>query len=607
MNNNWIDYYEVLEADINDDVAAIKSKYRNLTREYHPDLHPEATEEELKILEEKLKILNEAYSVLTNEEQRKEYDSTYEAYKNGTYEEVTDDVGDDYSDVNYEDVKENYTEEEAYYAKVMAIKQIIEEELEKVATIIDSKNKLIMEAHFNIISKEEYFNSLSELISITDEYIFNLREIIEEASNYELLQEIGIINDAITFLEEMIEKMPKNTIEADFFYKKECYKEASVSKLESLIGMINDLNTKLDSIYSYIYEGQISENDYNSMITNILIEANDVKSNLEELINILGILELKENCDEAIDILTKFNKKINTIPKSYKDAKFASKIVYVKNKIRNILHKQDSIDEKIEEISNLVTEYNDEYDALYEDVLSKFNSSIEAMKEVSNQAKDISSHVNQAKLNTEAFIGDAVKIYEDAETMHEKAKNVYENITVSKDDIIISELAKSAYAAWDKSDVLEKFLEARKLLESYKCLSSMVEYDEELKELIEILNTRIQTEITKKQKYQKKYKLQKEKNPYRKFSKDEFNKKILDLINLVQQKKRRIKIYMGTLFIGTAYIFITDQLANHPILSTSFICILTLASSVNIFKIIDANDEIEKLKIAKNKKFIKEK
>lgn len=607
MNNNWIDYYEVLEADINDDVAAIKSKYRNLTREYHPDLHPEATEEELKVLEEKLKILNEAYSVLTNEEQRKEYDSTYEAYKNGTYEEVTDDVSNDYSDVNYEDVKENYTEEEAYYAKVMAIKQIIEEELEKVATIIDSKNKLIMEAHFGVISKEEYFNSLNELINITDEYINSLREIIEEASNYELLQEIEIVNDTITFLEEMINEIPKNTIEADFFYKKECYKEASVSKLESLIGMINDLSTKLDSIYSYIYEGQISENDYNSIIMNTFIEINNVKSNLEELINILGILGLKESCDEAIDILTKFNKKINTIPKSYKDAKFASKIVYVKNKIRDILHKQDSIDEKIEEISNLVTEYNDEYDALYEDVLSKFNSSIEAMKKVSNEAKDISGRVKQSNLDTEAFIRAAVKIYEDSEIIHEKAKNVYENITISKDDIIISELAKSAYAAWDKSDVLEKFLEARKLLESYKCLSSMVEYDEELKELIEILNTRIQTEITKKQKYQKKYKLQKEKNPYRKFSKDEFNKKILDLINLVQQKKRKIKIYMGTLFIGTAYIFITDQLANHPILSTSFICILTLVSCVNIFKIIDANDEIKKLENAKNKKFIKEK
>lgn len=114
MENSWIDYYEVLGADINDDIAIIKSKYRNLTREYHPDLHPEATEEELRILEEKLKILNEAYSILTNEERRKEYDSTYEAYKNGTYEDVQNDVNDDYSDVNYEDVKENYTEEEVY-------------------------------------------------------------------------------------------------------------------------------------------------------------------------------------------------------------------------------------------------------------------------------------------------------------------------------------------------------------------------------------------------------------------------------------------------------------------------------------------------------------
>lgn len=605
MENSWIDYYEILEADINDDVSTIKSKYRNLTKKYHPDLHPEATEEEIKILEEKMMLLNEAYSILTNEERRKEYDSTYEAYKNGTYEDVQNDINDDYSDVNYEDVKENYTEEEAYYAKVMAIKQIIEEELEKVTIIIDSKNKLIMEAHFNIISKDEYFNSLNELISITNEYIYSLREIIEEASNYELLQEIGIINDTIAFLEEMIDKLPKNTIEASFFYKKECYKEASVSKLESLIGIIDDFSIKLDSIYSYIYEGQISEVEYDNIIASTLNEINNTKSELEELINILGILELKENCDEAIDILAKFNKKINTIPKSYEGAKFASKILNLKNKIKDILQKQDQLDVSIEEISNLVTEDNDEYDALYEEELSEFTSGIETMKKVSNEANDISEQVKQSKTDTETFIKDSVKIYEDAEIAHEKANSVYENITISESDIIISELAKSAYAAWNKGESLENFLEARKLLESYKCINSMIEYDEELKELIEILNTRIQTELTKKQDYKKKYKLQKEKNPYRKFSKDEFNKRISWLIKLIQKKKKRIKIYMGTLFIGTAYIFITNQLTKHPVLSVAFISALILISSANIFGILDAKDEIEKLETAKNKKFLK--
>ena len=62
---------------------------------------------------------------------------------------------------------------------------------------------------------------------------------------------------------------------------------------------------------------------------------------------------------------------------------------------------------------------------------------------------------------------------------------------------------------------------------------------------------------------------------------------------------------MGTLFIGTAYIFITNQLTNHPVLSVAFISALILISSANIFGILDAKDEIEKLETAKNKKFLK--
>lgn len=607
MNNHWIDYYEVLGATLTDDIPTIKTKYRKLTRKYHPDLHPEATLEELKELEEKLTILNEAYSVLTNEEKRKEYDSTYEAYKNGTYEEeVINDVSEEYSDVNYEDVKENYTEEEAYYAKVMAIKQIIEEELEKVNIIIDSKNKLLMEAHFNIVSKEEYFDSVNELTSITNEFIYTLREIIEEASNYELLREIEIINDTIIFLEEMLDKLPKNTIEADFFYKKECYKEAALSKLESITTMINELSSKLDSIYSYIYEGQLSETDYNNIIASNLNEMNDTKSELEELINILGILELKENCDEAIELLAKFNKKIKMIPKSYSDAKFLSRIVYLKNKIRNALQTQNQLDKDIEEIFELINEDNDENDYLYEEELSKFTSGIENMKKVSREVEGITDYPSQEKINIDSCVQEAVKIYENAETVHDKAHNVYENITISEDDIIISDLAQSAYASWDKSEAIENLLEAKKLLSSYKCLNSMIAYDDELKELVEQLNERIQAENTKKDEYQKKYKLQIGNNPYRKFSETDFNNKLAELLNLFKQEKKKIKIYMGTLFIGTAYIFITHQLAKHPVLSISFMALFGLASFVKLMEIIATEDMIDKLESAKRKKFYKE-
>ena len=54
------DYYEVLGVDKGADDAAIKSAYRKLAKQYHPDLHPGDKEAEAKFKE-----VNEAYSILS--------------------------------------------------------------------------------------------------------------------------------------------------------------------------------------------------------------------------------------------------------------------------------------------------------------------------------------------------------------------------------------------------------------------------------------------------------------------------------------------------------------------------------------------------------------
>ena len=63
------DYYEVLGVDKGADDAAIKSAYRKLAKQYHPDLHPGD-----KAAEAKFKEVNEAYSVLSDAEKRAAYD-----------------------------------------------------------------------------------------------------------------------------------------------------------------------------------------------------------------------------------------------------------------------------------------------------------------------------------------------------------------------------------------------------------------------------------------------------------------------------------------------------------------------------------------------------
>ena len=68
-------YYELLQVDKNASLEIINRTYKFLVKKYHPDLQEEGKKEEY---EEIIKKINEAYEVLSNEEKRKEYDTSLE-------------------------------------------------------------------------------------------------------------------------------------------------------------------------------------------------------------------------------------------------------------------------------------------------------------------------------------------------------------------------------------------------------------------------------------------------------------------------------------------------------------------------------------------------
>ena len=67
-----MDYYEVLEVSNTASNEDIKKSYRELAKKWHPDLNNNSVH-----AEEVFKKITEAYSVLSNPELRKEYDSYY--------------------------------------------------------------------------------------------------------------------------------------------------------------------------------------------------------------------------------------------------------------------------------------------------------------------------------------------------------------------------------------------------------------------------------------------------------------------------------------------------------------------------------------------------
>src|SRR5216683_6542207 len=76
MAVDYKDYYKTLGVSENAGQKEIRSAYRKLARQYHPDVNPSD-----KTAEDKFKEINEANEVLSDPEKRKKYDAMVADYE----------------------------------------------------------------------------------------------------------------------------------------------------------------------------------------------------------------------------------------------------------------------------------------------------------------------------------------------------------------------------------------------------------------------------------------------------------------------------------------------------------------------------------------------
>jgi DnaJ-class molecular chaperone len=82
-----MNYYELLDIDKKAESEEIKKAYREKLKEWHPDINPDRKEE----AEEMTKTLNVAYGILSDPEQRKNYDRILRYSKDKSYDQYVND------------------------------------------------------------------------------------------------------------------------------------------------------------------------------------------------------------------------------------------------------------------------------------------------------------------------------------------------------------------------------------------------------------------------------------------------------------------------------------------------------------------------------------
>lgn len=492
---HWEDYYAILEIEKNAKDKTIKKKYRKLAQQYHPDKNPNDKE-----VEEKFKKINEAYSVLSNKEKREKYDKAWEKFKtqanNKNYEEQSQNSSTtNEENMNYEDLEKNYTAEEKRYAKKLALKHLIEEDLEKTEIIINAKNEIIFAGFNGELEKREYYNKVKELVSIGYEYINSLINLKKEAFKYDLLTEEEIIDDTINYLETELKNTPLTPSNAKAYVNKELFKEEIKNKIQEEINTSNEIIEKLRSILIYVDKNQITHLDYNLITNNILLEGKNSLSKLKELARITEELKLEE-LEEIIKQINLLSSKIKLMPETYEIAKEVSHNEFLKETMLNTYIKWQEIGNKINNTIILLKKYPNS--SQYVELI---NDSLNTLEEGLNEIKTVMSKKDEIKNNKEIFVQDleklskdAIKIYEKSEEIHTKAKEIYDSKDthhLDKNDVYT--LSSSIKTTWDKNNAFNMLIEANELL---KTLSSLTDSDNELKEIYDKLE-KIKTELEK--------------------------------------------------------------------------------------------------------------
>lgn len=408
---HWFDYYECLGIKKDASDAEIKSAYRKLAKENHPDLNPGDKEKE-----EKFKKINIAYEILSNEYKRKEYDRDYDKRMGNSYtntntsqsrssssntrsnssqnSNTTSNTGNNnYQNNNaqktpmdFDTLASEYrrnSNDKRIFRNLKSALDIIINSYEDYAKLVDDTYQELFSCLFNKeISKEEYVNSSDELKVIIIEQIKNISEFKNNNSFlfndrdfsrylgrvYSIINEYNRKNDVLNKKRFILFDFSKN------FFKDELKRFSNNEYLFNRVlkEKIDPINSELDKLEDDVLNKRISIDLFDKEINNLSVSFNEVKDWLNLVYNI-SCMEI--NIDFLIIAKRNLHQhKLNDIVSLKKDVEDKIQVQELLNLADNLIneigtYKYDNIQELYEKIKN-----NTITMGIYDDLLRKINS-----------------------------------------------------------------------------------------------------------------------------------------------------------------------------------------------------------------------------------------
>ncbi len=443
--DRWLDYYKILEVDRNASFSQIKKKYHKLMRKYHPDNSNEKDTIEM------VQLINEAYSVLSNSEKKKIYDLEYDKKLHSTMYTAS-------SQTAEEDMKQ-YTKEEQKFAKAVALKSIVEKELEKANIVIDAKNEIIYSAYDEEIDKFDYYKNVKEFVTMANAYNKELYDLCELCYKYELFSEIETINEVLLFLEDHIRNIPLSPREARRFMEEERRKENILSMGEEKKEEIEETIQDIEALFQSIYLKQVSHIEYKQLSKKVLIKAEEVLSSGQQLILLLTKNDLENK--ELERVLSKLGALVKIWPEDYVAAGEIGKYIFTnvstKTNLDAIFKQYEEYAKKVQKIIGVIKRHptNHHVELLYnhtKELSKEMRKKLQEALQQNQTEQQIQSIIEKAFLLSK----EAEEIYTKAEEQSKEADKVYN--TKEKhayNDKEIQILLKEAVHQFDKGKSLE--------------------------------------------------------------------------------------------------------------------------------------------------------